>query len=129
MDHTPGFLSLVQARKEGVSEVSVADALQSLQSQSNAVLVDVREDREYNAAHAAAATHIGRGVIERDIETLFPDSNTPLYLYCGGGFRSILAAASLTEMGYTNVHSIAGGWRAWVAAGAPVQSTDNEQSL
>lgn len=107
--------------------MSVDDARRALADQPDAMLIDVREDREYDAAHAAGAAHIGRGVMERDIERLVPDTNRPLYLYCGGGFRSILAAASLQEMGYTNVHSIIGGWRGWQEAGAPVEENIPEE--
>ena len=84
------------------------------------MLVDVREDREWEAGHAAGAVHIGKGVIERDIEGLVPDKGTELILYCGGGFRSALSADVLQRMGYTNVTSMAGGWRAWNEAQAPV---------
>jgi rhodanese-related sulfurtransferase len=84
------------------------------------VLVDVREDLEWQAGHAAGAAHIGKGVIERDIETKVPDKSTELILYCGGGFRSALSADMLQKMGYTNVASMAGGWRAWNDAKAPV---------
>ena len=124
MDHTQAFLRYVEARRGSVSEVSVEAAQDALAENPAAMLVDVREDKEFDAAHAAGAIHVGRGVIERDIETLIPDVNRPLYLYCGGGFRSILAAASLQEMGYTNVHSVAGGWRGWQAAGAPIESNN-----
>jgi rhodanese-related sulfurtransferase len=92
----------------------------ALQASTAAVLIDVREDREWNAGHATQATHVARGVIERDIEKLVPDPATPLYLYCGGGFRSILSADSLQQMGYTNVHSVIGGWRGWQEQGAPI---------
>ena len=128
MDHTPGFLRFVEARRRGVDEVAIDDARRALADNVEAMLVDVREDNEFDAAHAAGATHIGRGVIERDIERLVPDKNRPLYLYCGGGFRSILAASSLQEMGYTNVHSIIGGWRGWQEAGAPIESNTLESS-
>lgn len=126
MDHTPGFLRFVAARRHQVNEVSIDDAQRTIAQLDNAMLVDVREDNEYAAAHAEGAVHIGRGVIERDIEHLVPDKDRPLYLYCGGGFRSVLAAASLQEMGYTNVHSIIGGFRGWCEAGAPVQTTPPE---
>ena len=128
MDHTPGFLRFVEARRDAVDEVTLNDARRALAGQPDALLIDVREDAEYAAAHAAGAMHIGRGVIERDIEGLIPDTDRPLYLYCGGGFRSILAASSLQEMGYTNVHSIIGGWRGWQAAGAPVETNSPENS-
>ena len=84
-------------------------------------LLDVREDSEWSAGHAAGAEHLGRGVLERDIESLVPDPGTELLLYCGGGYRSALAADALQKMGYTNVASMAGGWRAWQAAGAPTE--------
>ncbi len=119
MDHSPGFLAYVAARRSQVTEVSVHHARAAVADQSNARLIDVREDREWQAGHAVGAEHIARGVIERDIERLVPDTSTPLYLYCGGGYRSILACATLQEMGYTHVHSIEGGWRAWEEAGAP----------
>lgn len=124
MDHSPGFLAYVAARQPTVTEMTVADARHALGSQSNALLIDVREDREWEAGHASDAQHIARGVIERDIERLVPDPSTPLFLYCGGGFRSILAAASLREMGYENVVSISGGWRAWEESGAPTTKPD-----
>lgn len=120
MDHSPGFLALVEARRATVHEVSVADTQAAIAADSTARLFDVREDREFMAAHATGAEHLARGVVERDIEKLVPDKATPLYLYCGGGFRSALASDSLQQMGYTNVHSVAGGWRAWQDAGAPI---------
>lgn len=101
-------------------EVSVDEARTALAADPSARLLDVREDREWMAAHAEGATHVARGVVERDIEKLVPDPHTPLYLYCGGGYRSALAADALQAMGYDNVHSIAGGWRAWQESGAPV---------
>ena len=121
MDHSPGFLAHVQGKRATVHEVSVDDARKALAKEPSAQLFDVREDREWNAAHAEGARHLARGVAERDIEKLVPDKGTPLYLYCGGGFRSALTADSLQQMGYTQVHSIAGGWRAWEEAGAPVE--------
>ncbi|MDF1505297.1 rhodanese-like domain-containing protein [Roseisolibacter sp. H3M3-2] len=119
MDHTPGFLKIVDEARRNVREISVADA-QARQA-AGARLVDVREDTEYAAGHAAGAEHIGKGVIERDVERKVPDAGAELLLYCGGGFRSALAADALQRMGYTNVWSVAGGWRAWQEAGAPVE--------
>lgn len=124
MDHSPGFLAHVEGKRANVHEVSVDDARQALASDSSAHLFDVREDLEWTAAHAAGAEHLARGVVERDIERLVPDKSTPLYLYCGGGFRSALVADALQQMGYTGVHSIAGGWRAWEEAGAPVKRSE-----
>lgn len=129
MDHSPGFLAHVQARRPHVHEVSVADTLAALAADPNARVIDVREDREWMAGHATGATHAARGVIERDIEKLVPDPNTPLYLYCGGGFRSALAADALQQMGYKAVHSVAGGWRAWLEASAPVECATTGQSV
>lgn len=123
--HAPGFLKLVEAIRPTITEVDVAEAVAALARDPRAVLIDVREDGEWEVGHATGAVHLGRGVIERDIEGRIPDPTTPLYLYCGGGFRSALAADSLQRMGYTAVHSIAGGWRAWLAADAPMQVPGN----
>ena len=120
MKHSPGFLKLVDDAKSRVREVTVDETQRKLAS-GNVRLIDVREDSEWEAGHAQGAQHIGKGVIERDIEQRVPDHKTELILYCGGGFRSALAVDSLQKMGYTNVSSMAGGWRAWQAAGAPVQ--------
>jgi rhodanese-related sulfurtransferase len=122
MIHTEGFLKLVNDAKSRVKEVSVAEAQARLAENQNALLIDVREDNEWQAAHAEGAEHLGKGIIERDIETAVPDKSTELILYCGGGYRSALAADALQKMGYTNVWSMAGGWKAWKEAGAPVES-------
>lgn len=119
MDHSQEFLKLVDEAKAGVREVSVKETLERVENGPS--LIDVREDNEYAAAHAAGAEHIGRGVIERDIVAKHPDKGEELILYCGGGYRSALAAESLQKMGYTNVFSMAGGWTAWKEAGAPVE--------
>jgi rhodanese-related sulfurtransferase len=117
--HSPGFLAIVEEARPRVREVSVAEALQAVQGGS-ARLIDVREESEWEAGHAREADHLGKGIIERDIEKLVPDKDAELLLYCGGGFRAVLAADSLQKMGYTNVASIAGGWRAWLEANAPI---------
>ncbi len=91
-------------------------------TESGAVLVDVREDREWVAGRATGAMHLGKGIIERDIERLYPDPETPLYCYCGGGYRSALVADALQKMGYTKVYSVAGGIKAWADAGLPIES-------
>ncbi len=117
--HAPGFLKLVTDAKSRVKECTVDDVKARLAAGEKFVRVDVREDAEYAAGHAAGAVHIGKGVIERDIEKLVPDPATPLVLYCGGGFRSALAADAIQKMGYTNVVSMDGGWSAWVKAGMP----------
>ncbi len=121
MKHSKKFLAVVDDAKSRIRETSV-DAVQSdLAEGVSFELVDTREESEWNAAHAAGATHLGKGVIERDIEARVPDVDTKLVLYCGGGYRSALAADTLQKMGYRNVYSLAGGWRAWNAAGMPVE--------
>ena len=121
MKHTEGFLQIVADAKSRIREVNVAEAQTRLSANANARLIDVREDREWDAGHAAGAQHMGRGIIERDIETEIPDKQAELILYCGGGYRSALAADMLQRMGYRNVYSLAGGWKAWKEAGAPVE--------
>jgi rhodanese-related sulfurtransferase len=111
--HAPEFLKLVQDAKTRVPECTVDDVKKRLDMGDRFLLVDVREDREFVAGHIPGAVHIGKGVIERDIEAKVPDPATPLVLYCGGGFRSALAAEALQKMGYTNVISMDGGWREW----------------
>lgn len=115
--HSPGFLKIVQDAKSRVRECTVADVQARLASGDRFTLVDVREESEYAAGHLPGAVHIGKGVIERDIEVKVADPATPLVLYCGGGFRSALAADVLQKMGYTNVISMDGGWTAWKNAG------------
>ena len=118
--HSPGFLAIVADAKTRVREVSVAETLKAVNGGS-ARLIDVREDSEWEDSHAKGADHLGKGIIERDIEKLVPDKDAELILYCGGGYRAALAADSLQKMGYTNVASMAGGWRAWIEANAPVE--------
>jgi rhodanese-related sulfurtransferase len=113
MKHSQGFLDLVNDAKTRVREVSVAETQQRMRDNKQVKLIDVREDNEWDAAHATGAIHLGKGIIERDIENTVPDKNTELILYCGGGYRSALAADTLQRMGYTNVFSMAGGWKAW----------------
>ncbi len=111
MEHSKEFEKLVTDIKPNVKEISVEETIERVAN--GATLIDVREDNEWNAEHAQGATHIGRGVIERDIVWQFPDKDQELILYCGGGYRSALAADNLQKMGYTNVHSMIGGWTAW----------------
>jgi rhodanese-related sulfurtransferase len=120
MAHSPAFLALIDSVHSTVRDVSVQETRNRL-SDPALHLVDVREDAEWAAGHAAGAVHIGKGVIERDIEDKIPDKNAEIVLYCGGGFRSVLAADAIQKMGYTNVASMAGGWREWTATGAPVE--------
>jgi rhodanese-related sulfurtransferase len=121
MKHTPGFLRLVDEARARIQELTVAQTRERLAANPAARLIDVREDHEWQAAHAQGAEHIGRGIIERDIETQVPDQNTELILYCGGGYRSALATDNLKRMGYHNVYSMAGGWKAWKESGAPIE--------
>jgi rhodanese-related sulfurtransferase len=122
MKHSEGFLKLVNDAKSRIREVSVDETQQRLEENPDAKLIDVREDNEWQAAHAAGAEHLGKGIIERDIEEKVPDRKTELILYCGGGYRSALAADVLQRMGYTNVFSMAGGWKAWKDSGAEVET-------
>jgi rhodanese-related sulfurtransferase len=115
--HSPGFLAVVANAKSRVKEISIAELQQSTETY---LLIDVREDREWQSGHLPNAVHIGKGVIERDIETAVTDKNTTIVLYCGGGFRSALAGDMLQLMGYSDVLSLAGGYTAWVNAGLPL---------
>jgi rhodanese-related sulfurtransferase len=119
--HSPGFLKITADARGRVTECTVADVMARKATGEAFTLIDVREDREYAAGHIPGAVHIGRGVLERDIERAVPDPATPVVLYCGGGFRSALAADSLQKMGYTNVISMDGGWTGWVNGGGEVE--------
>ena len=119
MQHSEEFLKLVDEAKAQIKEVSITETQQRMQQGAN--LIDVREDNEWQAGHIKNAIHLGRGILERDIVQNFPDKNTELILYCGGGYRSALSALNLQKMGYDNVASMAGGWRAWKEANAPVE--------
>ena len=119
--HNQRFLNIVNDAKSRVREMTVEELRQKRAAGDPLILVDVREESEWNAGHAAGSIHIGKGVIERDIEAKVPDTAAPVVLYCGGGYRSALAADALQKMGYTNLWSLAGGWRAWTEAGMPVE--------
>jgi rhodanese-related sulfurtransferase len=121
MAHNPGFLKLVNDAKSRVKETDMAGYKKMVADGTKPVLIDVREDSEWVGGHAAGAVHLGKGVIERDIETAVPDKTKPMVLYCGGGFRSALAADALQQMGYTQVISLDGGWRAYQQSGLPVE--------
>ena len=121
MQHSPQFLKLVNDAKTRVKETNVADVKRRMGSGENFLLVDVREDHEWVKGHLPGAVHMGRGIIERDIETHVPGSGAKVILYCGGGFRSALVADNLQKMGYTNVESMDGGWRGWNEAGLPTE--------
>ena len=122
MKHNPGFLQLVNEARARVKECSITEAKARLDGGNVAHFIDVREDHEFAKDHAKGARHIGKGIIERDIETLVPDKQASILLYCGGGYRSALAADALRQMGYTDVTSMDGGIRAWREAGYPMES-------
>lgn len=121
MQHNPGFLAIVDAAKAQIRECTIAD-LQALKDSGKPHdLVDCREKEEYDRGYIPGARHLGKGVIERDIESTIPDRSSPIVLYCGGGYRSALAALNLQQMGYTGVLSMAGGIRAWREANLPLE--------
>lgn len=120
--HSPAFLRIVDDARRRVREVTIVQTMERLRANPEVLLVDTREDREWLAGHVAGAVHLGKGIIERDIEAAVPGKDTEIILYCGGGFRSALAGDALQQMGYTNVFSMAGGWREWTAAGGPVET-------
>ena len=119
MKHSEGFSNLVNDAKSRVKETNVTQIKQRMDRGEKFVLVDVREDNEWAKGHIPGAVHMGRGILERDVETKYPDKATELVLYCGGGFRSALSADNLQKMGYTNVSSMDGGWRGWNESGFP----------
>ena len=121
MDHSPGFLKIVSEAKTRVKEVTIDQARERLKANPQAILVDVREDLEWENGHAAEAVHLGKGILERDIEKTIPDPNAELIMYCGGGFRSALTADVAQKMGYTNVSSLAGGYKALLTANWPMK--------
>ena len=119
--HNPGFLAIVDDAKSRVKQMDIDKYRALRESGEQHLLVDVREESEWNAGHAAGSMHLGKGIIERDVESKVPDRATKMVLYCGGGYRSALAADNLQKMGYTDVTSLDGGWRAWTQAGLPVE--------
>lgn len=125
MQHNPGFLKIVENAKKQIREITVEQARERLKENPNAILIDVREDNEWQKAHAAEAIHLGKGVLERDIEEQIQDKDRELIMYCGGGFRSALTAEAAQRMGYTNVYSLAGGFRALQSANWPMKSGDH----
>lgn len=118
--HSPGFLALVEDAKKRIREIDIEQYKQMRAAGEAGQLVDVREESEFAALHAEGAVHLSKGVIERDIETRFPDKDTKLVLYCGGGYRSALATDNLQKMGYRNIISLDGGWRAIEVSGLPL---------
>ena len=121
MKHNPGFLKLVEDAKRRVTECTIADVKARLDRGETFHFIDVREDHEFAKDHAKGARHVGRGILERDIETLIPDKEADIVVYCGGGYRSALSADSLRQMGYRRVSSMDGGIRAWREAGYPIE--------
>ena len=119
MDHAEGFLTLVRDAKKRIKEEDVQTTKKKLDAGEKMFLVDVREESEWSRGHLPNAIHLGKGIIERDIETAIPEKGATIVLYCGGGFRSALAADNLQRMGYSNVISMDGGWREWTQAGFP----------
>ena len=121
MDHSPGFLKMVNDAKSRVKEITIDQARERLKQNPKAVLVDVREDIEWSNGHAAEAIHLGKGILERDLESTINDPNTEIIMYCGGGFRSALTADAAQKMGYKNVSSLIGGYKGLVAANWPMK--------
>jgi rhodanese-related sulfurtransferase len=119
MAHAAQFLKLVNEAKKKIKETNVADVKRRMDAGEKFLVVDTREDNEWANGHLPGAVHMGRGIIERDIEGRVPDTSAKLILYCGGGFRSALVAESLQKMGYSSVESMDGGWKGWVQAGLP----------
>jgi len=124
MDHSPGFLKLVNDAKTRIKEISIPEARARLAANPKIVLLDVREDNEWQAGHAVEAKHLGKGILERDLEKLFPDPKTEIIMYCGGGFRSALTCDAAQKMGYRNVLSLIGGYKGMASAGWPAKSGD-----
>jgi rhodanese-related sulfurtransferase len=122
MLHSAGFLKVVEEAKPQVREITLEETQKRLAQNPQAVLLDVREDKEWEKGHAARAQHLGRGVLERDIEERFPNKQTELLMYCGGGYRSVLACEVAQRMGYTQVFSVQGGYRAMLAAHWPMSA-------
>lgn len=120
MHHAEGFLNLVKDAKKRIREEDFRETKKKLDAGDKIILVDTREDAEWARGHIPGAIHLGKGVIERDIEKTIPDKEATVVLYCGGGFRSALAADNLQRMGYRNVISMDGGWRGWTEAGFPI---------
>jgi len=122
MEHSPGFLKLVSEARPHVREIPVEQARERLARNPKAVLMDVREDREWQKQHAAQAVHLGKGVLERDLEKMYPDPDTEIIMYCGGGYRSVLTAVVAQRMGYRKLFSLIGGYKALVEADWPMAS-------
>ena|ERR1051325_73004 len=123
MEHAPGFLKLVNEARPFVKELSIDEAREHFKKNPKAILLDVREDHEWEKGHATQAVHLGKGILERDLEAKFPDPQTEIIMYCGGGYRSVLTAWAAEKMGYHNVFSLKGGYKGLLQAGWPMTST------
>jgi len=121
MEHSPGFLKLVNQARPDVKEISLEEARDRLGKNPQAVLLDVREDNEWEKGHATQAVHLGKGILERDLESKFPDPNREMIMYCGGGYRSVLTAAAAQKLGYRNVFSLKGGYKGLLQSGWPMK--------
>ena len=128
MVHSPGFLKLINEARPHVKEISIDEARERLANNPQAVLLDVREDNEWEKEHAIQAVHLGKGILERDLESKFPDPNREIIMYCGGGYRSVLTAEAAQKMGYRNVYSLKGGYRDLVRANWPMTRLRSEAS-
>ncbi len=124
--HSPGFERVCEEARKHIKEISVQDVKKDLDRKFDFVLIDVREDHEWNEGHLPQAVHLGKGIIERDIEERIPNENKNLVLYCGGGYRSALAAESIKRLGYKNIQSMAGGIRAWKELNLPISKDDKK---
>ena len=122
MEHSEKFLRIVEDAKTRIREIGMSEVMRKIDAGERFCLVDVREESEWSRGHLPGAIHLGKGILERDIEKAVPDAGTEIVLYCGGGFRSALAADNLQKMGYSRVYSMDGGWRGWTGANFPVQS-------
>jgi len=120
MQHSPGFLKLVNEARSRVTEITIDQARERLTQNPQAVLLDVREDNEWHNGHAAQAAHLGKGILERDLEQMFPDPDTEIIMYCGGGYRSALSADAAQKMGYGRVSSLIEGYKGILAANWPM---------
>lgn len=120
MEHSSGFLKLVNAERRFVKEITIEEARQMLEANPKCVLMDVREESEWQTGHAVEARHLGKGVLERDLEKLYPDTDTTILMYCGGGYRSVLAASAARKLGYWKCYSIMGGYKAMVDGNWPM---------
>ena len=124
MQHSKGFLAVVEAARSSINEIDIKQARERLAKNSKAILIDVREDNEWENGHTIEAVHLSKGILERDIESVVPEKDTEIIMYCGGGYRSVLTAEISQKMGYTNVHSLIGGYKALLDADWKMEPKD-----